>query len=85
MSSAENTPTTCQLRAFGMLAGLNGLPVGAIPRFEDTDALRSWLHAQCPELVNKVYALALNRELIQSNTPIPEGAEIALLPPFSGG
>ena len=85
MSSAENIPNTCHLRAFGMLAGLSGLPVGAIPHFEDTDALRNWLHAQCPELGSKVYALALNRELIHTNTPIPQGAEIALLPPFSGG
>ena len=76
---------SCRLLAFGMLSNLPGLPAGDIPHFPDTDQLRAWLQERCPELKNLVFALALNRVSVQQNTVIPAGAELALLPPFSGG
>ena len=75
----------CRLLCFGMLSDLPGIPVGEIPHFPDTDAFTTWLQAQCPELKSMVYALALNREIVQENRAIPAGSELALLPPFSGG
>jgi molybdopterin synthase sulfur carrier subunit len=81
----ESDTTSCRLLAFGMLSNLPGIHSGDIPHFPDTDRFRAWLMEQCPELQRLVFALALNRVIVQQNTEIPAGAELALLPPFSGG
>ena len=56
----------------------------------DTDALiaqlrargEPWFSALAPE---KVFKIAVNRQLIHTNTPIADGAEIGFLPPVTGG
>jgi len=42
------------------------------------------LYSKHKELNNKIFKIAQNQELVHINTPLT-GAEIALLPPFSGG
>ncbi len=42
------------------------------------------LFEKYPELKTKEFKIALNHQIVDSNSPISEG-EIALLPPFSGG
>ena len=56
----------------------------------DTDALLAqlrtrgepWFSALAPE---KVFKIVVNRQLIHTNTPIADGAEIGFLPPVTGG
>lgn len=38
-----------------------------------------------PELKTVKFTLAVNKKIVNGNQEIPENAEIALLPPFSGG
>lgn len=47
--------------------------------------LQSKLEKQYPELKNTTYTFAVNQLLSQSNEPLKNNDEIALLPPFSGG
>ena len=51
----------------------------------DTDSLKSFLEIEFPELKKMKYKLAMNKQLIQQNTAITNNANIAILPPFSGG
>ncbi len=56
----------------------------------DTDALLAqlrargepWFSALAPE---KVFKIAVNRQLIHSNSAIADGAEVGFLPPVTGG
>jgi molybdopterin synthase sulfur carrier subunit len=51
----------------------------------DTNELIKNLQAKYPALKNLKYKVAVNRNIIQSNTALQQDMEIALLPPFSGG
>jgi molybdopterin synthase sulfur carrier subunit len=71
--------------AFGMLAEkiqTQSLELEGIPT---TDVLKGYLYQQYPELKEVKFSIAVNRKQVTTNTPIPNEAEIALLPPFSGG
>jgi len=46
--------------------------------------LRAFLFEKYPELKNKDFQIAQNREIVSEESRISSG-EIALLPPFSGG
>ncbi len=46
---------------------------------------RTQLMQQFPELQQKTFAIAVNQKIAKDEDPIPEHAEIALMPPFSGG
>ena len=56
-----------------------------IDKVADTDELIKKLQSKYPALINAKYKIAVNRNIIQSNTALQQDAEIALLPPFSGG
>jgi len=47
--------------------------------------LKQQLVAQFPELKHMTFRMALDRKILQAETDISQGQEIALLPPFSGG
>jgi len=51
----------------------------------DTDELKAWLFEHNPHLRGLPLRIAVNREIISSNTMLADGDEVALLPPFSGG
>lgn len=51
----------------------------------DTDALRIELEEKYPDLKEMKYSIAINKALTVGNVQLPEEAEVALLPPFSGG
>lgn len=70
---------------FGQLAEHVGAQEIHIPAVKDSEELQEELIARYPALQQAKYVLALNRKIIHSNTAIAAGAEIALLPPFSGG
>ena len=51
----------------------------------DTDGLMKEIAARFPLLENLKYQVAVDRTIVQSNTSIKAGQELALLPPYSGG
>ena len=69
---------------FGMLADIAGNSVSA-DDVTDTDSLVKALHKDYPALKNVKYVIAVNKQVINSNTLLNENSEVALLPPFSGG
>ncbi|RZS97353.1 MoaD/ThiS family protein [Cecembia calidifontis] len=71
--------------AFGMIAEKiqsNEIELEGIP---STDVLKGYLFQQYPALKDTKFGIAVNRKQVSGDSPIPNGAEIALLPPFSGG
>ena len=51
----------------------------------DTDGLTREMATRYPVLENLTYRIAVDRNIVQVNTPIKAGQELALLPPYSGG
>jgi molybdopterin converting factor small subunit len=51
----------------------------------DTDGLMKEIAARFPLLENLTYLIAVDRNIVQANTAIKAGQELALLPPYSGG
>lgn len=75
--------TTASIIAFGQIAEIvgNSLTVEAA----DTDSLKKILEEKFPSLRSLRYQIAIDKEIISTNTQIVENTQIALLPPFSGG
>ena len=69
---------------FGQLADITGNSV-FVDNIADTDSLINKLHTAYPALAETKYAIAVNKQLITSNTSLNENSVVALLPPFSGG
>jgi len=51
----------------------------------DTEGLIREMATRYPVLENLAYLIAVDRNIVQANTPIKAGQELALLPPYSGG
>ena len=73
-----------QIILFGQLADIAGKSV-FVNDVTDTDSLINALHKTYPALAGTKYVIAVNKEIITSNTLLHENNVIALLPPFSGG
>ena len=73
------------VKVFGQLNDITGLNVIEIDSATDTDALVQQLQTKFPMLKNSKYKIAVNKNIVQSNTALQQDAEVALLPPFSGG
>ena len=69
---------------FGGLADIAGNSV-YVNDVADTDSLINALHKSYPALAEAKYVIAVNKQLITSNTLLIENSVVALLPPFSGG
>ena len=73
-----------KIQLFGQLkqiAGASELTTNAM----DTDGLMKEIGARFPLLENLTYLIAVDRNIVQANTAIKAGQELALLPPYSGG
>lgn len=70
---------------FGQLTELTGCSSINMPVVDDTDLLDRELKQRYPMLGDAKYTMAVNKKIIRQRTQLPEGAEVALLPPFSGG
>ncbi len=77
--------TTIDIIAFGMASRIVGNGHLSLPHVGDTDTLRKVLLERFPALAEVPYILAVNQEIISGNQSIPPGAEIAIMPPYSGG
>ncbi|MDP2039957.1 MAG: MoaD/ThiS family protein [Algoriphagus sp.] len=78
-------PNTIHIKAFGMVAEKIGLAELIIDHSGDSSELLEVLLVKFPILKSVKFSLAINKKLVSGNQEIPSGAEIALLPPFSGG
>lgn len=76
---------TIHIRAFGMVAEKIGAQSLEMNNPGSTQALREQLFVRFPELKTVKFSLALDKKMIQVDTEILDGIEVALLPPFSGG
>ncbi|PSL07334.1 molybdopterin synthase sulfur carrier subunit [Cecembia rubra] len=71
--------------AFGMIAEklkTSELELEGIP---STEVLKGYLFQQYPEIKDTKFSISVNRKQVKGDSPIPNEAEVALLPPFSGG
>jgi len=73
-----------QIILFGRLADIAGNSV-SLDNVADTDSLVSALHNTYPALAESKYVIAVNKQVINSNTSLNENSVVALLPPYSGG
>lgn len=78
-------PNTIHIKAFGMVAEKIGSDSLEIENPGSTQNLRLQLFERFPDLKPVKFSLALNKKVIQGDSEIEAGMEIALLPPFSGG
>jgi len=70
---------------FGGLAEITGEGCIRVPEVRDTDELIARLQVQYQALSQTRYRVVVNNRMIQENTSLDQQAEVALLPPFSGG
>lgn len=78
-------PNTIHIKAFGMVAEKIGETEMTLNHTGDSTELLDALLIKFPELKTVKFTLAINKKIVNGNQEIPENAEIALLPPFSGG
>ena len=78
-------PNTIHIKAFGMVAEKIGTTELVMDHYKDSAVLLDALQVKFPALKSIKFSLAINKKLISINQEIPDSAEIALLPPFSGG
>jgi len=71
--------------AFGRIAEIIGTSSRSFPYVATINELKEFLNVKFPELKKVKYAVALNKKLITTDATIEASANIALLPPFSGG
>ncbi|GGH72041.1 molybdopterin converting factor small subunit [Filimonas zeae] len=73
-----------EIVAFGKISEVTGTGLQAEGP-DTTEALQQWLHNRYPALQQMRYCIAVNQQIVNSHIPLPDGAQVALLPPFSGG
>lgn len=83
--SIGKMPQNIHIKAFGMIAEKIGATEMELENPGTLDALREKLCGGFPDLRSAKFGFAINKKLLQGDAEIPSGAEIALLPPFSGG
>jgi molybdopterin synthase sulfur carrier subunit len=74
-----------EIKLFGLLAETLGANSIQVPLFDSSDALLDYLCEHYPILKEKVFMLAVDKNIIHENCTITSNSEVALMPPFSGG
>lgn len=70
---------------FGSVTDIVGKSSIDIDGVSTTDELRVKLESTYPALRNITFAIAVNKKIVTTSTPLVAAASVALLPPFSGG
>ena len=70
---------------FGPLKDVTGTHVCQVTDVLNTDEMIGKLNTIYPDLVNKKYLIAVEKEIVQGNTALSDNFTVALLPPYSGG
>ena len=73
-----------KIQLFGQIKQITGLSELTTDA-ADTDELMKEIAARFPLLENLTCLIAVDRNIVQANTAIEAGQELALLPPYSGG
>jgi len=73
-----------KIQLFGQLKQMAGAAELSLD-VKDTDGLMKEMAARYPQIQELNYLIAVDRSIIQTNTSIKAGQELALLPPYSGG
>jgi sulfur-carrier protein len=73
-----------KIQLFGQLKQITGVSELTTDA-GDTDELMKEITARFPLLENLSYLIAGDRTIVQTNTFIKAGQEVAMLPPYSGG
>lgn len=81
----ETKEQKISVRAFGMIAEKIGSGQIQLTGISTVEELLDSLFEKFPDLKNMKFSIAINKQLVSENAPIPADSEIALLPPFSGG
>lgn len=81
----ETKEQKISVRAFGMIAEKIGSGQIQLTGISTVEELLDSLFEKFPDLKNMKFSIAINKQLVSGNAPIPADSEIALLPPFSGG
>ncbi|HUZ62035.1 MAG TPA: MoaD/ThiS family protein [Hanamia sp.] len=74
-----------EIKAFGQLTDIFERETISIESVKDLNELKEKLIKSFPALSQKSFVIAVNKQIIHNNVSLNEDAEIALLPPFSGG
>jgi len=74
-----------RIQIFGKLTDIFGTDNYTIETAATASDLKKKLEQTFPQLENDVYLIVVNNEIAQENDSIPSDAEVALLPPYSGG
>lgn len=73
------------IKAFGMVAEKIGKVSMELENPGTTVALKNELFTEFPVLKSMKFSLAVNKKMVLEDSELVSGAEVALLPPFSGG
>ena len=71
--------------AFGKIAELMAAREWKMQGVSSTAEIREQLEATYPGLRGMSYLIAIDKKIVTADTTLKDGAEVALLPPFSGG
>lgn len=69
---------------FGQLTDITGSSL-SLDNITDTDNLVRQLNKLYPALADKKYVVAVDKQVVTTNTVLTNNNTVALLPPFSGG
>ena len=70
---------------FGQLTDITGEHELHLNGVRNTDEALEKLINQFPALIGRKYRLAVNQQMIDSNTKLENDSVSAIMPPFSGG
>jgi molybdopterin synthase sulfur carrier subunit len=70
---------------YGQLTDATGSNSLVLNDISDTDTLLKLLNKQYPALREYSYIIAVDKEIISSNTSLADHCTVALLPPYAGG
>ncbi len=73
------------IKVFGQLTDVFKKENISVENAADVEELKKRLLDAFPALADKTFVVAVNKKIIHKNISLLENAEIALLPPFSGG
>ena len=73
------------IKVFGQLTDVFKQENISVENAADVEELKKRLLDSFPVLADKTFVVAVNKKIIHKNISLSENAEIALLPPFSGG
>lgn len=73
------------IKVFGQLTDIFQQEIVSVEKAADVEELKIRLINSFPALADKTFVVAVDKRIIHKNISLLENAEIALLPPFSGG